>query len=280
MIDQPTRPHRTAQISPDRWFVGVAAIVLVVLIMGASYVFSYVAIAEAGEWTGVPGGIHWIAPIFIDGAILTYTLSLAVFQARGAPRRTIRRTYATLWGFTLLSVVLNFAHTGSYWRWDFSQHEAWFGCLIAVAAPIAALLAAEEVVRLAFDRSRQDAPDSRVTTADTSATEQSADDNAAAEHAETPAVASELRLPERPAQAPVGAPAPDGELTAELASAELAGARIPARPIEGPILQAGPGLFDASYGDDTGEWDGIVRHPVEGEIVLAGMRRYDDDLPL
>lgn len=147
-----SEPKRTARLSPDRPWVGGAAIILVMLVMLSSMVFSYVGIAEAAAWTGVPIGIHAIAPIFIDGAIITYTVSLTIFEWRREGRRTIRHTRRVLWGFTALSVGLNFAHTASYWAWDFTIREAWFGSLISIAAPIAALLSAEEVVRLAFRR--------------------------------------------------------------------------------------------------------------------------------
>lgn len=141
---------RSAQISPDRLWVGVFAICLVTVIMAASYVFSFTAIAAAGAWTGVPVGVHWLAAVFIDGAILTYTVSLAVFQARGEPARVLRRTRFFLYSFTAASVVLNFAHTAAFWEWDFGHWEAVFGCVMAVSAPLAALAGSEEVVRLAF----------------------------------------------------------------------------------------------------------------------------------
>lgn len=145
-------PKRTARISPDRPWVGGAAIILVLIVMLSSMVFSYVGIAEAAEWTGVPVGIHAIAPIFIDGAIITYTVSLTIHEWRREDRKTVNHTRRVLWGFTILSVGLNFAHTAAFWGWDFSIREAWFGSLISVAAPVAALLSAEEVVRLTFRR--------------------------------------------------------------------------------------------------------------------------------
>ncbi len=142
-----TAPRKTALISPDRLFVGVMAIALVSIIMLASYVFSFTAVTEAATWTGTPDAVHWLAAVFIDGAILTYTLSYAVFRWRGEDGR---RTLAFLYLFTAISTVLNFAHTAQYWNWDFTRNPAWFGALIAVAAPVAALLSSEEVVRLAF----------------------------------------------------------------------------------------------------------------------------------
>ncbi|WP_433673923.1 DUF2637 domain-containing protein [Microbacterium gorillae] len=141
---------RAAQINPDRFWVGILAIVLVTIIMLASYIFSFAAIAEAGGWTGVPLALAWLAAVFIDGPILTYTVSLVILERRAESRRGLRRTRFFLYAFTCASVVLNFAHTGSYWQWDYTKMEAWFGALMAVAAPLAALASSEEVVRLAF----------------------------------------------------------------------------------------------------------------------------------
>ena len=148
------REARAAQINPDRFWVGVLAIILVTIIMLASYIFSFAAIAEAGGWTGVPLAIAWLAAVFIDGPILTYTVSLVVLERRAESRRGLRRTRFFLYAFTCTSVILNFAHTGSYWHWDYTQMDAWFGSLMAVAAPLAALAASEEVVRLAFAKSK------------------------------------------------------------------------------------------------------------------------------
>jgi hypothetical protein len=150
------RESRAAQINPDRFWVGVLAIVLVTVIMLASYIFSFAAIAEAGGWTGVSLTIAWLAAVFIDGPILTYTVSLVILERRSESRRGLRRTRFFLYAFTSASVILNFAHTGSYWQWDYTQMEAWFGSLMAVAAPLAALAASEEVVRLAFAKSKSE----------------------------------------------------------------------------------------------------------------------------
>ncbi|PPF23108.1 DUF2637 domain-containing protein [Rathayibacter rathayi] len=139
--------RRTATISPDRWYVGASAIVLVGLIMAASYVFSFTAITEAAAWTGNPAPTHWLAAVFIDGAIVTYTITYAVFRSRG---ERARQSLFFLYLFTAVSVAVNAAHSASFWDWDFAEPQAQFGVLIAVAAPVAALLASEEVVRLAF----------------------------------------------------------------------------------------------------------------------------------
>lgn len=165
---------RAARISPDRYGVGAFAILLIIMIMGASYVFSYAAIAEAAEWTGIPGSVQWLAPVFIDGAILGYTLSLAILRWR---RESVVRTMLVLCGFTAVSVAINFAHAASYWEWDFTQREAWFGALIAVGAPLAALFSAEEITRLIFtppsdrDETGEQTPDAEAVIVETAQAE-------------------------------------------------------------------------------------------------------------
>ena len=141
--------RKTARISPDRLIIGVGAITLVSLIMLASYVFSYTALQAAAVWTGVPLWATYLAPVFLDGALLTYSISRAVFKWRGE-FRDANRTLLFLLLFTGISVAINAAHAASFWRWNFSNYETWFGILIGISAPIAALISAEEVVRLSF----------------------------------------------------------------------------------------------------------------------------------
>jgi heme/copper-type cytochrome/quinol oxidase subunit 2 len=237
---------RTAKINPDRRFVGVLAICLVTIVMGSSMVFSYVAIAEAAQWTGVPG-VWWVAPIFIDGAIITYTVSLMVFEWRMEPRKTIRHTVRVLRAFTFMSVALNFAHTASFWAWDFTIYEAWFGSLIAVCAPIAALLSAEEGVRLMFKRRR---PSEQ---AEHEALE------AALEREKLAAVAeltSMFGQPEQTAPAEVAVHEP-------VASPPVAPAPVNPEPALTPAL-VGAGSVSSAPVDY-----GIVRYPAQGEYIIG-----------
>ena len=151
---------RTARISPDRRGVGISVIVLVAIIMAAGYVFSFATIADAALWAGVPESAEWVrftAPIFIDGAIITYTTAYAVHQWR---RETAHARYARriLYFFTIVSVLVNGAHAASSWLWDFARYEAWVGVLIAIMAPIASLFSAEQMIKLAFEQG-EDSPE-------------------------------------------------------------------------------------------------------------------------
>lgn len=155
------RPHHDAResgarVSPDRTWVGIAAIILVLSVMLASMVFSFTAITEAAAWTSNPQWSWWLAAFFIDGAIVTFTLSMVVFRWRG---QDTKRTVLMLIGFTVLSSTLNVIHAGTGWDWDLSRMEAWAGMAIAGAAPFAALLAAEEVTRLTFVRRTDPEPE-------------------------------------------------------------------------------------------------------------------------
>lgn len=151
---------RTARISPDRRGVGISVIVLVAVIMAAGCVFSFATIADAASWAGVPEGSEWVrftAPIFIDGAIITYTTAYAVHQWR---REIAHARYARriLYFFTIVSVLVNGAHAASFWLWDFTRYEAWVGVLIAIMAPIASLFSAEQMIKLAFEQGAEADP--------------------------------------------------------------------------------------------------------------------------
>ncbi len=151
---------RTARISPDRRGVGISVVVLVAIIMAAGYVFSFATIADAALWAGVPESAQWVrftAPIFIDGAIITYTTAYAVHQWR---RESAHARYARriLYFFTIVSVLVNGAHAASSWQWDFARYEAWVGVLIAIMAPIASLFSAEQMIKLAFEQG-EDSPE-------------------------------------------------------------------------------------------------------------------------
>lgn len=243
---------RTAQISPDRLTVGFFAILLVIIVMASSMVFSYVGIAEAAAWTGVPFGIHVIAPIFIDGAIITYTVSLTIFEWRREDRRMIRHTKRVLRGFTALSVVLNFAHTASYWRWDFTAYEAWFGTLISISAPVAALLSAEEVVRLAFRRRTVAASEAHSPVASESPAPTDGTSWESSTSSETPTET----VPEEEVPELVGMPARFEVPTEDGAD----------------IVAEAERLIQASAVDPS-EGDGIVRYPAQGEVLL----RFNND---
>ena len=140
---------KTARINPDAIPVLATAVGLVGLLMVSSFIVSFTGIYDVSEWTGIPQVIRWLPAVFIDAAILAYTISLVVFKARG---ESTWRTMVGLVSFAGISVVANIAHTLSYWDGELTDFRAWIGVLITAAAPIAVLLAAEEITRLAFEK--------------------------------------------------------------------------------------------------------------------------------
>ena len=140
---------KSARINPDAIPVLATAVGLVAILMVSSFIVSFSGIYEVSQWTGIPQVIQWLPALFIDAAILAYTISLVVFKARG---ESTWRTMVGLVAFAGISVVANIAHTLSFWNGELTDFRAWVGVLITAAAPIAVLLAAEEITRLAFEK--------------------------------------------------------------------------------------------------------------------------------
>lgn len=144
VIEVPKRKR----INPDAIPVLATATGLVSLLMVSSFAVSFSGIYEVSAWTGIPSYIQWLPALFIDAAILAYTISLIVFKARG---ESVWRTMTGLGAFALISVIANVSHTVSFWNGSISDFRAWVGVLITASAPIAVLLASEEITRLAFE---------------------------------------------------------------------------------------------------------------------------------
>lgn len=139
----------SARINPDSIPVLATAVTLVGVLMISSFIVSFSGLYDASAWTGLPEYFRWLPALFIDAAILAYTIALIVFKARGD---SVWRTLVGLIGFASISVVANVSHTLSYWGGDLVDYRAWVGVAITASAPIAVLLAAEEIARLAFQK--------------------------------------------------------------------------------------------------------------------------------
>lgn len=140
---------KSNRINPDSLPVLYTAVALVSLLMITSFTVSFSGIYEVSAWTGLPVVLQWLPALFIDAAILAYTISLVVFKARG---ESTWRTLAGLTGFATMSVVANIAHTLNFWQGSLIDYRAWVGVAITALAPIAVLLASEEITRLAFEK--------------------------------------------------------------------------------------------------------------------------------
>jgi hypothetical protein len=143
----PVNPDAPSRINPDSRAMLYVAVGLVFVLMGSSFAVSFSGIYDVSEFTGLPVWLQFMPALFIDAAILAYTISLFIFKARG---ESTWRTMAGLMGFALLSVLANIAHTLNFWDGDLADYRAWIGVAITASAPIAVLLASEEIARLAF----------------------------------------------------------------------------------------------------------------------------------
>jgi len=141
---------KSPRINPDARPVLYTAITLVSILMISSFAVSFTGIYEVSAWTGLPTFLQWLPALFIDAAILAYTIALIVFKARG---ESVWRTLGGLAGFAFISVVANVSHTLSFWNGSLTDFRAWIGVLITASAPVAVLLASEEITRLAFEKS-------------------------------------------------------------------------------------------------------------------------------
>jgi hypothetical protein len=150
-IEQEVKQQR-ARINPDSIPVLAMAVILVGVLMVSSFIVSFSGIYDASGWTGLPEYFRWLPALFIDAAILAYTIALIVFKARG--ESTVRTIIALIF-FAGISVIANIAHTLAFWEGSLIDYRAWVGVLITASAPIAVLLAAEEISRLAFEPAKK-----------------------------------------------------------------------------------------------------------------------------
>lgn len=149
IVKIPKAKSDSPRLNPDAKPVLITAVALVSLLMVSSFAVSFSGLYDVSAWTGLPVVLQWLPALFIDAAILAYTIALIVFKARG---ESVWRTIFGLSGFALVSVIANVSHTISYWGGSLSDFRAWIGVLVTASAPIAVLLASEEITRLAFEK--------------------------------------------------------------------------------------------------------------------------------
>lgn len=152
---EPTAPKKRIRrfelIDPNRRSFVIGLLCLFALILTASIVWSFNAIVEMSEWMAPNEQLKWLPAVFLDMAIIGYSLSLAVFKSRGeAGMRKIWLTRLGLIVSTGFSVIANGTHTLDFWDGDLSSYQAIIGIIFSASIPLLALMATEEIVRLAF----------------------------------------------------------------------------------------------------------------------------------
>lgn len=142
-----TTERRTERINPDSMVTLWLTVGLVGFLAVASFMVSFTGLHEVAAWAGLPEWLRWAVPVFIDVAILAYTLAVLIHRHRG------ERTWASwlsLAGFTVFSMVANGAHALSIPHPDMGQQI--IGAAVASLAPLAVFAATEQLGRLVIRR--------------------------------------------------------------------------------------------------------------------------------
>lgn len=142
-----TPERRTERINPDSMVTLWLTVGLVGFLAVASFMVSFTGLHEVAAWAGLPEWLRWAVPVFIDVAILAYTLAVLIHRHRG------ERTWASwlsLAGFTVFSMVANGAHALSIPHPDAGQQI--IGAAVASLAPLAVFAATEQLGRLVIRR--------------------------------------------------------------------------------------------------------------------------------
>ncbi|TFI02178.1 DUF2637 domain-containing protein [Kocuria rhizophila] len=158
VVDEPTKQRRShvtrtrpspaagRRINPDSlktlWFT-VGAVAILGL---TSFMVSFNGLHDVAAWVGLPWWMRWAVPVFIDIAILAYSMAAVIHRARG---EATWPTWLTLGVFTVVSVVANAAHALAKGEGE-TAVQSWIGAGIASMAPLAVFAATEQISRLAF----------------------------------------------------------------------------------------------------------------------------------
>ncbi|MGP4991749.1 DUF2637 domain-containing protein [Glutamicibacter ardleyensis] len=149
--DQPRR------INPDSHKMLWIAVGLVGFVGAISFMVSFAGLVAVAEWAGLPPAMRWAVPIFIDAAILVYSIAVLIHRSRGEKTWA---SWTSLAAFTLVSVLANVGHVLLMPERSTNEFQTLIGALVAGMAPIGVFAATEELGRMAIARpSRRQAPD-------------------------------------------------------------------------------------------------------------------------
>lgn len=87
MSDHAEPSTSSAWINPDSRPVLRIVVTVTMLLALVSFAVSFAGLVAVAEWAALPGWLAWALPVFIDGAIIVYTLAMLVFRARGSSTR-------------------------------------------------------------------------------------------------------------------------------------------------------------------------------------------------
>lgn len=146
------RPMTGRRINPDSLYTLWFTVILICTLGLTSFMVSFNGLHDVAGWVGLPVWLRWAVPIFIDIAILAYSLAAVIHRARG---ETVWPTWTTLGAFTLLSVIANGVHALTRGAGT-TAVQSWIGAEIAGMAPVAVFAATEQLSRLAFATAREE----------------------------------------------------------------------------------------------------------------------------
>lgn len=138
--------RNSPRINPDSKVTLWLTVILIGSLGLTSFMVSFNGLRDVAAWVGLPLWMRWAVPVFIDIAILAYSLAAVIHKSRG---ESVRTTWITLGVFTATSVVANAAHALSVGQGE-TVVQRTIGAVIAALAPIAVFAATEELSRLAF----------------------------------------------------------------------------------------------------------------------------------
>lgn len=144
-MNTPTN-RNSLRINPDSKVTLWLTVILIGSLGLTSFMVSFNGLRDVAAWVGLPLWMRWAVPVFIDIAILAYSLAAVIHKSRG---ESVRTTWITLGVFTATSVVANAAHALSVGEGE-TVVQRTIGAVIAALAPIAVFAATEELSRLAF----------------------------------------------------------------------------------------------------------------------------------
>lgn len=138
-----TPAPRPARINPDSRPVLYLVVTVTAVLAAVSFTVSFAGLVAVAAWAAIPGWLGWALPVFIDGAIIVYTMSMLVFRARG---ESTVFAWTVLLAFAAVSVAANAAH--AYGEGDPADWRTWVGAGLAGLAPAGVAVATHTIARL------------------------------------------------------------------------------------------------------------------------------------
>ncbi|MBW9207977.1 DUF2637 domain-containing protein [Mumia sp. zg.B17] len=145
--------HHPGFTVPRRMTISTESRVLLWLaVLGAAtlsavtFMLSFAGLVDVAAWANIRPSLRWAVPVFIDGAIIVYTVAVLVERGRG--QRPIF-AWTALATFTVVSVSANGSHA-----WAAHGVLTWqtvVGTLIAALPPLGQLAATHTMARLVVE---------------------------------------------------------------------------------------------------------------------------------